>query len=172
MKLPSPKSLIFSARAGFSLIEIVIVLTLIAVMAMTVTPVFRGSLAAARADHAARDVFAELVSAQERAVAHSAEYRVYFDRKKNSYWVAHAPFDATEGYAVIENIDGKIVAIPERLNIAKVTGRGVGGSTDYLAFYPHGGTDVGEVQLADRSDRRRIYRIETTGTHVLFRQPE
>lgn len=160
------------AREGFSLIELVVVLTLIAVMAMTVTPVFRSSLAAARADHAARDLFAEFVSAQERAVAHSAEYRVYFDRKENTYWVAHAPFNAKDEYAVVESIQGGVAAIPDRLTIAKVTGRSAGANTYYLAFYPHGGTDVGEIQLADASDRRRIYRLETTGTHVRFHQPE
>ena len=160
------------SRAGFSLIELVVVLTLLAVMAMTVTPVFRGSLAAARADHAARDLFAELVSAQERAVTHAVEYRVYFDRKENAYWVAHAPFVGKDQYESIQTIQDEVVAVPDRLRISKVKGRSAGGSTNYLAFYPHGAIDVGEVLLADASDRRRVYRIETTGTHVELQLPE
>ncbi len=161
-----------TSRAGFSLIELVIVLTLLAAMAMTVTPVFRGSLASARADHAARDLFAELVSAQERAVTHAVEYRVYFDTKENQYWVAFAPFIARNEYATIDSIQDEVVAVPDRLEIAKVKGRSAGSGTYYIAFYPHGATDVGEIILADQADRRRVYRIETTGTHIEFHQPE
>lgn len=161
-----------NARAGFSLIELVIVVTLLAVMAMTVTPVFRGSLGTARADHAARDLFAEFLAAQERAVTHVVEYRVYFDVKENTYWVAHGPFIGSHQYTAIENLEGEITDVPDRLNITDVKGRRGARGTDYLAFYPNGASDVGEVVLTDQRDRRRVYRIETTGARVEFVQPE
>ncbi len=160
------------SRAGFSLIELVIVVTLLAIMAMSVTPVFRGSLGAARADHAARDLFAEIQATQERAVNHVIEYRVYFDTKKNSYWVAHAPFESKEDFNTVGTIEGEIVAVPDRLTISRVKGRDGSRGADYLAFYPNGATDVGEVVLADARDRNREYTIETTGTRVVFVQPE
>jgi prepilin-type N-terminal cleavage/methylation domain-containing protein len=159
-------------RAGFSLIELVIVVTLLAVMAMTVTPVFTGSFGAARAENAARDLHAELVAARERAVTHVVEYRVYFDEKENTYWVAHGPFVAKDEYAVIENIEGEIVAVPDRLLISDVTGRRASRGARYIAFYPNGATDVGEVELTDERDRNRTYRIETTGARVEFFPPE
>jgi prepilin-type N-terminal cleavage/methylation domain-containing protein len=161
-----------NARSGFSLIELVVVMTLLAVMAMTVTPVFRGSLAGARADHAARDLFAEFVAAQERAVTHAVEYRVYLDQRKNSYWVAHAPFVSKNEYGTIATMQGDVVVVPDRLKISKVSGRSAGGGRYYLAFYPHGGTDVGELLLVDAFDSRSVYRIETTGTRVEFHQPD
>ena len=154
------------------MVELVIVVTLFVFFFITVTPVFRGSLGAARADHAARDLFAELTAAQDRAVTHVVEYRVYFNTKQNSYWVAHGPFVGRDQYNTIENIEGEIVDVPDRLKITDVKGRRGSRGSDYLAFYPNGATDVGEVRLTDARDRQRQYRIETTGTRVEFVQPE
>jgi prepilin-type N-terminal cleavage/methylation domain-containing protein len=162
-----------STRAGFSLIELVVVLTLIAVMAMTVTPVFQASLGSARADHAARDLFAELISARERAVTHAVEYRVYFDERENRYWAAYGPFTAKGEMNTATKIDGEIVTVPDRLRITDVRGRRGGASgTYYLAFYPHGACDVGYVTLTDERDRSRVYRLELTGSGVQMHTPE
>ena len=54
--------------AGFTLMELMIVTMLIAIMALMVTPIFRGSLSGARADHSMRDLYAAMKSAQAGAV--------------------------------------------------------------------------------------------------------
>ena len=82
------------ASAGFTLLELMVVMTLLVIMSMTVTPVFRGSLSGVRADHAMRDLFAAMKNAQAAAITEAVEYRVYFAPEENSYWTEYlVPMD-------------------------------------------------------------------------------
>lgn len=160
---------------GFTLIELVVVLTLLAIMAMSVTPVFRGSFSGAQADHAARDLFADLKAAQANAVTEAKEYRVYFAPKENRYWTAHATRNrAGEVYfEPVPLLQDAVVRLPDRLVITKMKARpGEESGTGYLAFYPTGSSDIGAITLTDARDRNRAYVVETTGTRVHLTLPE
>jgi prepilin-type N-terminal cleavage/methylation domain-containing protein len=162
-------------RAGFTLIELVIVMTILAAMAMTVTPVFRGSFARVRADHAARDLYAEIKAAQESAVTEAVEYRVYFDTKENTYWPARPGVskDGKTGYFPVEMPGGDPIRRPERVVIDNVKGRrGQQKNTVYLAFYPTGISDLGTITLIDAADKTRKFVIETKGTQATIAFPD
>lgn len=162
-------------RAGFTLIELVIVITILAAMAMMVTPIFRGSLARARADHAARDLFAEIKAAQESAVSEAVEYRVYFHTKDNTYWPARPGVskEGEPGYYPVEVPGGDPIRRPDRIVFGAVKGRrGEEQNTEYLAFYPTGVSDAGSVTLIDAADRSRKFVIETTGTQATIAFPD
>ena len=162
-------------REGFTLVELMIVLTLLAIMALGVAPVFRGSFARVRADHAARDLFAEIKAAQERAVSEGVEYRVYFNLKENTYWPARPGLskDGEPGFVPVETPGEDPIRAPDRLVIADVKGRkgGPGGAV-YLAFYPSGVGDAGEITLHDKADHQRRYQIETNGTRASLTFPK
>ncbi len=160
-------------RAGFTLVELMIVMTLLAVMALGVAPVFRGSLARARADHAARDLFAEIKAAQESAVSEGVEHRVYFDLKKNTYWPARPGVteEGERGFLPIEVPGGEAIRAPDRLVIADVKGRKGGAGAVYLAFYPSGVGDAGTIKLVDAADRSRRFTIATNGTRASITFP-
>lgn len=162
-------------RAGFTLVELMIVMTILAIMALGVAPVFRTSFSLARADHAARDLFAEIKAAGESAVTAGVEYRVYFDTKNNTYWPARPGVseDGRTGFMPVDVPGGEPIRVPDRLVFGDITGRRAeGGSTYYLAFYPSGACDAGQVTLFDASDRRRKYVIETSGTRASIAFPE
>ena len=162
-------------RAGFTHVELMIVMTLLAIMALGVVPVFRGSLANARADHAARDLFAEIKAAQESAVSEGVEYRVYFDLKQNSYWPARPGItkEGERGFLPVDVPGGEAIRAPDRLVIDDVKGRrGESRNSVYLAFYPTGVGDVGRIKLYDGADRRRRFVIETNGTRASISFPD
>ena len=159
--------------AGFTLVELMIVMTLIAIMALSVAPVFRGSLARARADHAARDLFAEIKAAQESAVSEGVEYRVYFDLKKNAYWPARPGVtkDGEWAFLPVDVPGGEAIRLPDRLSIDEVRGRKGDSGTKYLAFFPTGVGDAGEIKMHDEVDRTRRFTIETDGTRASITFP-
>lgn len=162
-------------RAGFTLIELMVVVTILAAMAMAVTPVFRGSLARARADHAARDLYAEIKAAQESAVTEAVEYRVYFNLKENTYWPARLGVskEGKPGYYPVEVPGGDPIRRPDRIEFSGVQGRrGEQQNTEYLAFYPTGISDTGKITLVDAADKSRKFVIETTGTQAIIAFPD
>lgn len=161
-------------RAGFTLIELMIVVTILAAMAMTVTPVFRGSFARVRADHAARDLFAEIKAAQESAVTEAVEYRVYFNTKENTYWPARPGVskEGKPGYFPVDVGGEDPIRDPERIVFGPIKARSGEANTEYLAFYPTGISDTGSITLLDEADRTRKYVIETTGTRATIAFPD
>jgi prepilin-type N-terminal cleavage/methylation domain-containing protein len=162
------------ARRGFTLVELMIVMTLIAVLALGVSPIFRGTLARARADHAARDLFAEIKYAQESAVSEGVECRVYFDLKKNAYWSARPGFtkDGEATYLPASLPGEEPVRAPDRLIIDDVRGRKGEAGTKYLAFFPSGVGDAGTIKMHDHADHQRRYEIETSGTRATLKLPK
>jgi type II secretory pathway pseudopilin PulG len=70
---------------GFSLLELIVVLTILVTMTMMVMPVFKGSLSDAKVEHSMRDMHAMIKSARSLAMSEGNEYRIYFNSKKNQY---------------------------------------------------------------------------------------
>lgn len=71
------------SRRGFTYVELVVVLLVIAIMAAAAAPRYADSLARARVDMAARRVAAELATAQSRARATSSSQTVTFTLPPN-----------------------------------------------------------------------------------------
>lgn len=160
---------------GFTLVELIVVMTLLAVMSMTVAPIFRGSFSGARAEHSMRDLFAAMKSAQSGAVTEAVEYRVYLVPKKNEYWIAHAAFseEGEFGFEALTGRAGEVIELPSNLKMKRPNARqGEEKGTYYFSFYPSGVCDVASVAVALSDDSRREYLFETTGTTVSFEVPE
>lgn len=160
---------------GFTLLELVVVMTLLTIMAMTVTPVFRGSFGFVRGDHAMRDLFAAMKGAQADAVTEAAEFRVYVDVEAEEYWIAREVRDEEDaaGFEVVEGRGGEKVRLPDVLDVVEAQARrGDKRGTYYVGFYPGGSCDVSNLEVAVGGDEGRVYRIETTGTRVTFEAPE
>jgi prepilin-type N-terminal cleavage/methylation domain-containing protein len=75
----SPNGRARQSGGGFTLMELIIVLTIIVIMSAAVVPVFGPSMAKLQRDHAVRDFVATLRYAQERAVTDTREYRLALD---------------------------------------------------------------------------------------------
>ena len=77
-----------AATAGFTVVELLITLSVMAVLAAIALPRFGGAIGRYRADLAARRLAADLTYARARAVSRSASQAVVFDTFRHQYWVA------------------------------------------------------------------------------------
>src|SRR5262245_37750606 len=73
--------------AGFTLMELIVVVIVIAVISSAVIPMFADSLRSLRRQRYIDDFTTALKFAQERAISGSVEHRVYIDDKANTFWV-------------------------------------------------------------------------------------
>lgn len=81
------------ASTGFSLLEVVLVLTIVAIVAVMAVPRYSASQGRYRADLAARRIVADLAMAQARAKALSASQTVTFDAANRYTIVGMADLD-------------------------------------------------------------------------------
>ncbi|MDA1260576.1 MAG: GspH/FimT family pseudopilin [Planctomycetota bacterium] len=79
-------------RAGFTLIEIVVVLVIISMLLGTALTNMKGLVPAAATESAAQDVVAKLDFARTQAVARGYSYDVLFDLDEQRYTI-RTPFD-------------------------------------------------------------------------------
>ncbi|MGC8809597.1 MAG: GspH/FimT family pseudopilin [bacterium] len=70
---------------GFTLIEVVIVLVLLAIVAAIALPSFQRLVVNSPLRTAARDLMAEIALQKERAIAESRQYRIVLDVDNSSY---------------------------------------------------------------------------------------
>lgn len=70
---------------GFTLIEVIIVLVLLAIVAAIALPTFQRLVVNSPLKTAARDLMAEFALQKERAIAESRQYRVVLDVNNGSY---------------------------------------------------------------------------------------
>jgi general secretion pathway protein H len=119
--------------AGFTLIEIIIVLTLAALLLALVPPRLSGALAAAEIRSAARELASALRYARSRAVTRHAEVLLTLDTERRRYRVSGSRWRA----------------LPEDLQLKLTTARserrsrGVGS----IRFYPDGTGTGGQIAL-------------------------
>jgi len=92
-----------SAILGFSLLELVLVLAIVATLAAIAIPRYQGSLARYRADLAARRIVADLSLARSNAKADSSSRSVVFSVSANNYQMPDLPgLDGASGSYIVE----------------------------------------------------------------------
>ncbi|MDX1483410.1 MAG: GspH/FimT family pseudopilin [Alphaproteobacteria bacterium] len=128
---------------GFTLLELLVVLSIIALMLGLAVPRFAGVLPGARLDSGARELASGLREARSRAVALNREVRFTLDRGADRYFIG-------AGRA------GR--ALPQNLDIALLTGRReiVRPGTGSIRFFPDGSSTGGRIELSSGTDKRSI----------------
>lgn len=152
------------SRAGFTLMELVVALTIIALMTAVVTPMFHGSLTWVHGDRATRDFVAAMKYAQERAVSDEVEYRFYVDDDTGAFWLMR--FDHFEDddkvFGFLAGTEGQRRILPETCEITKCEARKDSElGARFVAFYPHGACDYATIKLETANGTK--LRIETKG---------
>lgn len=150
---------------GFSLLELIVVLSVLTIITASVVPVFSGSLSRLRGDRSLRNFIATLKYAHERAVVQSVEYRVYLVPESGEFWLAR--FEGFErGQKYFEELDerrGNRERISDVFTIERPRARRDSGSDAYyVAFYPDGASDEARMRFTKADEGGRV-EISTTG---------
>lgn len=151
-------------RGGFSLIELILVVTLIAIISSVVVPIYSNSLKTVNADYAQRDIIALLKYAQERAITDTTHYRFYVDETKRQYWLMRLETtdDGERLFVEVMEKQARRRTWSEQVEIEVIKAfedRDLDAS--FLEFYPSGACDYGEF-LLKRDDGTEI-EIEVAG---------
>jgi prepilin-type N-terminal cleavage/methylation domain-containing protein len=159
------------ARAGFTLLELIVVMTLLAIISAAVVPVFGGTLQRLQLRSAQDNFVSTLAFAQDMAVRNSREYRLYVDPEEGSYWAM---------YVIEENLEDKVFEFvterwgqtqyfPEYLEMRRPRlNKDRELDAYYIACYPNGACDRAKIRLDDTRDRRRHFEVETLGSMGQF----
>ncbi|GMW02736.1 MAG: hypothetical protein AMXMBFR84_38720 [Candidatus Hydrogenedentota bacterium] len=160
----SKRELGWKAIRGYTLMELLVVLTIISILTAGVVPLFQGSITWIRKDRYQRDVVALMKYCQERAVADSREYRFYIDDETNSYWAMRriASGEDEKAFGRLEEVGGERRTLPEPLKMKKPQAAKDGDrDAYYIAFYPSGSCDYATVEI--ETAPRKILTIATKG---------
>ncbi len=163
-------------RAGFTLLELMIVMVILAVLSVAVTPIFRTAFADTRKEHAVRDLVATLQHAQSMAITEAVEYRVYVAHRDNAYWVEHL-VSHEEGRKQFERTPefvGRTVQLPDTLKVQRPRARKAsdGSNTYFIAFYPSGTSDEARLIVALAKKAHKKYEISAEGGRIEFEAPD
>jgi len=151
---------------GFSLLELIVVLSLIAVLTGMLVPMFSSSVSSIQFRNARNDFIARVQFVQELAVRDSREYRVCLDKDKNTYWVERLVAE-DKGEKIFEPVEEDYALpalLPPFIELTKVKARKDRKSnTTYIGCYPNGASDRAEITFVDKRTRGRVVRMETLG---------
>jgi len=163
------KSRALHSNRGFTLLEILIVMSILAVLTGMVSPVFRDSLGHMRAENAVRDLQAACVYAQSRAITDSSEVRLNIHHASGTFWLSRAFLnDAGEvEFIPLSEMDYPELTLPENVSLSKPTARyDRKQKTHYIAFYPEGICEPAKLTLKLVDEPRQKYWIEMSGTRI------
>lgn len=152
---------------GFSLLELLVVVALIATISLSVMPVFISSMHGIQLRNARNDLLAAIRFAQEMAVRESLEYRLYFNTQEHSYRIMRLEGlnDKDEKtFEIAESLLGEKQQLPEYLEIERIKARKDPSSQEqYIACLPNGASDKVEIRLRDTRDRGKRFKILVEG---------
>ncbi|MBI1318023.1 MAG: prepilin-type N-terminal cleavage/methylation domain-containing protein [Candidatus Hydrogenedens sp.] len=152
--------------AGFTFLELVVVLTLMAVISAMVIPVFGPSFRSVQVRSAQDEILALIGQTQEMAVRQGREYHFCIDPKERIFWVRFvADMDGME--KITEDVSdrwGRVQDFPGYLDLRQPRMRKDSETgAFYIACYPNGACDRVKLEFFDNRFRGQKFRIETQG---------
>jgi type II secretion system protein H len=165
-------------RLGFSLIELMVVLLLIAVMSAMIIPAMHGTYEDALLRSTARRLVDVLNLANSRAVTLNQTFQVRLNTTEGKYWlepVRKAPASAPAQFAPFEGVFDRRIAVVLRSPASLPASEAEDGDKDgrpptgQISFYADGTADSRELVLRDRDGFQLALRINpvTARVHIV-----
>jgi prepilin-type N-terminal cleavage/methylation domain-containing protein len=166
---------------GFTLLELVVVLALLAVITAAVVPIYGGSVPRAQLRTARSEIASRLMAAQEAAVRESRIYRFYISPGKGEIWVmqeqplgtATQPRKRGRRSEALQDISfvqaparwAKPWPFPEYLELSRAKAREDKAlDAYYVECHPNGACDRAQFVFGDKRRSTRSFVIRTLGT--------
>jgi type II secretion system protein H len=179
-------------RAGFTLIELMVVITIIGVVTAMMIPEMKGSLQDALLRSTSRELINAFDLAYSRAVSLNQTRRVRIDEKTGRYLVEKRVMqNGQDDFVPADDVPGAKGELDSRISIEfhqpdegvsepdaqpDVATTDVGSSVDgvAIAFYPDGTADSGDIILRDQEGFRLGLRINpiTARVHLVEMERE
>ncbi len=156
------------SRVGFTLLELMIVMSLLAIITAMVTPVFGGTFRSVQAENETRDLVAFMEYAQMRSVTDAAEYRVFLVPEMSTYWLEKAVVrdGVSVDYVMAEDNLAEDTTLADLVEMAVPRARRFKGKkVYYVSFYPNGMCDDALIALKNIDDES-VFIISTAGSQV------
>jgi len=155
-------------QGGFTFIEMIVVMTALAILTAVVVPVYGKSISAMKARSARGDFVAVLLFAQELAVRESREIRLCLDEDEGTYWVEGWVSGFGEDKRFEPLVDGAqsgVRQFPESIELARVRAReDRKRDVHFIACFPNGACDRAQLTLKRDGRGEADISIATTGS--------
>lgn len=156
-----------AGRAGFTLLELLVVLVLMSLITALAAPRLAGTLSATTARASAKRIATALRHARNLAASQKALYAAAFHPDAARVTVGRMPESARLG-AILEAddpplIDSRGFTLPEGVRIESVTqvlGEAEEVGAAAILFYPDGASSGGRVIVADEKGRRSALSVD------------
>ncbi|MBI2431511.1 MAG: prepilin-type N-terminal cleavage/methylation domain-containing protein [Candidatus Hydrogenedentes bacterium] len=152
--------------AGFSFIEMMVVMAMLAVITAAIVPVYSSAMTGLRSRNQKNDLTALVYYVQQQAIVAGCEHRIYFDDDESEYFVARwvGMDDDEKEFEQVPEAWAEKRALPENLSFDKLPRqKDKQFKLPYLAFYPNGACDRAEIRVKDDRGREGTFSIETLG---------
>lgn len=154
-------------QGGFTFIEMIVVVTVLAILTAVIVPVYGNSISAMRARSARGDFVALLFHAQERAVREAREIRVCLNEEDRSYWLEGwvSGIGEDKVFEILkEGPHTGVYRFPDSVVLSQIRARSDRGrKVQFIACFPNGASDRSSIQIASGERGAPDTTIATTG---------
>jgi len=171
--------------SGFTLMELMVVMTIIGIVSLLVVPEMRGSFESARLRSSARKVVNAINLAAVRASTRNLPHRVHIDPVQGRLTLEAGNGGEGEGFAPVTDISGAVFQLndtiriqsrriePENLSsmpqaplLPQEDEETAVDRDQLISFYPDGSADAAEIILMDRQGFQLVLKVNPITARV------
>lgn len=137
---------------GFTLLELVIVVTIIGLLLLSAMPSFKSTYRNLEIFTASKKMASLITYAKQKAILERIKYRLNFDYQGRKYWLTleKDPINYPNDYVEIKNRFGEKICLPEKVVIED--------QIEIITFFPNGKNDRDSLTLRNEfGDEYKLY---------------